>query len=261
MELYNLHTINNKYNNNKVINKYYLNDFAFNIGKVNNKLIPTQEILSLKYSAVSFNLYTAMLFLDSYYSNSKTKFSNLVFLQTSNFYLQAAYDNLFQLLYFMTFDDNKNDKLLNNNDHRYKVEESFKFYNLKTNPQNKNIIKMVNKFYKNILKDVRYYNNYVKHNGQLDYYKTNETSIYQVPFDNNNIEQSIYAGMYNASNNINPITAKTPKSKHIDIDVLSNNIFKSIDELCYILSVTMTIYTDDIYKELCKLSRSLAMGK
>ncbi|MCC3756514.1 hypothetical protein [Staphylococcus capitis] len=90
MNYYNTNTIEINYKNIKVLNKYYIDEVIFPVAErfvEKYKVNGTQKIISLKYNAVSFNLFTTMFFIGEYTFNSHNDFKKMMNLQSGNFYL------------------------------------------------------------------------------------------------------------------------------------------------------------------------------
>lgn len=127
MRYYNIEVLRVEYKNIDIINKYYVEDTFFAVAEnfIDGwKINSTQKILGLKYSAVAFNIYTSIYYLEEYWFKCKDKFQELINIQSSNFYLQAAYDNLYQLLNFMSLSEQENKELYNNDKKRYNKEKT-----------------------------------------------------------------------------------------------------------------------------------------
>lgn len=198
-----------------------------------------------------------MYFIDEYTCNSHNDFKKMINLQSGNFYLQAAYDNIYQLLYFMTFSNSKNELLFKDDHKRYQVEESFRIIDFIKKHKENIIVKELNELYKNKMVIIRKSNNYVKHNGQLEDYDKNTAEAYEVEIDEADILQSISLAKYNLENNINPIVSKVPKGKKIDLNKLSHNIYLIVGDLLQILDKIMETYIDDTYREMIRITNNV----
>ncbi|MDS3951413.1 hypothetical protein ACKI6Z_06285 [Staphylococcus epidermidis] len=260
MNCYDTNTIETNYKNINVLNKYYINEGIFPVAErfvEHYRINGTQKIISLKYNAITYNLFTTMYFIDEYTFNSHNDFKKMMNLQSGNFYLQAAYDNLYQLLYFMTFSNNKNELLFKDDHKRYQVEASFRIIDFIKNNRENIIVKELKKLYKSKMATIRKSNNYVKHNGQLEDYEKNTAEAYEVEFNQDDILQGIRKAKYNLENNINPMVSKVPKGKKIDLIELSHQIYLVVDDLLQILDKTMEIYIDDSYREMVRITNNV----
>lgn len=245
--------------NSYLINKYYISDFMLGAGKAifndENKLNPKQEMLNLRYNAISFNLYCSMFYLDEYFKVFKIAPNNLMSLQTSNFYLQAAYDSLYQLLHFMTFNENKLKFYLKNEKKRQNEEKSLVIKDFKGNEENKHIVKLIKNFFFSRLKKIRDINNYVKHNGQLHFQKNPEINFSEIDTNNKDLLDALLSATSDVKNGESELNATVVKNKKIDLVYVSENIYISINHLCYLLNLCMEMYTDNTYLELVSKSK------
>lgn len=260
---YSLEGVQINFENGDVINKYYIDDTIFAVGnkfKSEYRLKSTQKMLFLKYKAVIFNIVTSIVYLNKYYKfsssdkNDMNDYNKLINIQSSNSYLQSAYDNLYQLLNFMTYDENDNKTFYENDRKRFDTEINFRIKNIKRVPQNIKLINIVNNYYKEHMKELRFYNNYVKHNGHIEEYEDGTTSIYQITLDNNNIKKSLEDGLKDAINGVNPIKSKAAKGYKVNLNEMSELLRNAIDELLRVLDVVMGSYVDEVYKELIRIN-------
>ncbi|WP_301420177.1 hypothetical protein [Mammaliicoccus lentus] len=250
------------FKNEDIINKYFIDDTILAVGnkfKSEYRIKSTQKILFLKYKSVTFNIFTSVLYLNRFIEFSKYKrtefndYNKLINIQSSNSYLQSAYDNLYQLINFMSYDEDTNKKFFENNNKRYNTEMNFRIENIKKVSHNKELIKIINNFYKDHMKKLRFYNNYVKHNGHLEEYEDDTTSIYQFDLDKENVLSSLERGLINVYNGVNPINTKAAKGYKVDLNELSEALQVAIDELLHILDMVMENYIDDSYRELIRI--------
>lgn len=251
------------FENGDVINKYYIDDTILAVGnrfKSEYRLKSTQKMLFLKYKAVIFNIFTSIVYLNKYHNFSSSDKSDmndyykLINIQSSNSYLQSAYDNLYQLLNFMTYDENDNKTFYNNDQKRINTEIKFRIKNIKRVPQNTELINMVNNYYEEHMKKLRFYNNYVKHNGHMEEYEDGTTSIFGITLDGNDIKKSVEDGLKDAINGVNPIKSKAAKGYKVNLNEMSELLISAIDELLRVLDVVMGSYVDEVYKELIRIN-------
>ncbi|MFQ3803029.1 hypothetical protein AAA451_01860 [Staphylococcus equorum] len=256
MNYYDLNSLGLNYKNINVINKYYVEDTFFAVAEQfvePYKITATQKILSIKYSSVTFNIFTSIYYLEQYCFNSNNKYKELINTQSSNFYIQAAYDNLYQLLNFMTLSEEENTKLYNDDQSRYDKEEKFRIGKLKRNNKNIEIIQQLENLYQNKVKLVRKHNNYVKHNGHIEEYEENKTKVYPFSFNESNPLETIEKLKYNVENDIDPLISKAPRGKKVELNELTSQILEIIEDLLAILDKIMEIYIDETYRELLRM--------
>lgn len=251
------------FENGDVINKYYIDDTFLAVGeqfKNNFKIKSTQKMLFLKYKAVIFNIVTSIVYLNNYIKfssgdkNDMNDYHKLINIQSSNSYLQSAYDNLYQLLNFMTYDEYDNKTFYENDQKRINTEINFRIKNIKRVPQNTELINMLNNYYEEHMKKLRFYNNYVKHNGHMEEYEDGTTSIFQITLDGNDIKKSVEDGLKDAINGVNPIKSKAAKGYKVNLNEMSELLISAIDELLRVLDVVMAYYVDEVYKELIRIN-------
>ncbi|WP_323714367.1 hypothetical protein P3T97_11665 [Mammaliicoccus sciuri] len=252
-----------KFENGDVINKYYIDDTLLAVGeqfKNGFKIKSTQKMLFLKYKAIIFNIVTSIVYLNKYHKflssekNELNDYNKLINIQTCNSYLQSAYDNIYQLLNFMTYSENDNKVFYESDRKRFATEIDFRIKNIKRVSHNKDLIKMVNRYYESHMKELRFYNNYVKHNGHIEEYEDGTTSIYQVILDKKDISGSLEEGMKAAINGVNPIKSKAAKGYKVNLNEMSELLRNAIDELLRVLDVVMGSYVDEVYKELIRIN-------
>lgn len=258
MNYYDLNSLGLNYKNIYILNKYYVEDTFFAVAErfVNPyKITATQKILGIKYTSVTFNIFTSIYYLEQYCFNSNNKFQELINTQSSNFYIQAAYDNLYQLLNFMTLSEEENIKLYNDDQKRYDKEQNFRIGKLNRDNKNIEIIQLLEDLYQTKLKIVRKHNNYVKHNGHLEEFEENITKVYPLSFNKSNPLATIEKAMYNVKNDIDPLTSKAPRGKKVELNQLTGQILVIIEDLLDILDTTMEIYIDETYRELLRMMK------
>ncbi|MCD8920857.1 hypothetical protein [Staphylococcus gallinarum] len=256
MNYYDLNSLGLTYKNIDILNKYYVENTFFGVAEQfvePYKITATQIILSIKYSSVTFNIFTSIYYLEQYCFNSNNKYQELINTQSSNFYIQAAYDNLYQLLNFMTLSEEENTKLYNDDQKRYYKEENFRIGKLKRDNKNIEIIQLLEDLYQTKLQVVRKHNNYVKHNGHLEEFEENITKVYPLSFNKSNPLETIEKAMFNVENDIDPLISKAPRGKKVELNDLTGRILEIIEDLLLILDKAMGIYIDDTYRELMRM--------
>lgn len=249
-EIKNFHTLNYYSLDKKVIG--LSRDAFVEDGKMNS----FDEMFHLKYQSVCFNLYASLYMYSTALSYKDAQ--ELLFIQSSNNYLQSAYDNMFQLIRILDEDINKLDEVLKDITKRVKWEKNFRIENLETTKINLKYIMKLDKFFNDYLSELRFENNYVKHNGhvsieemeqynhliKLDSIKfieglNNGEDINSLLKDGNQIETSIY------------------HEKSIDLEKIKSSIPIAIEKLLELLDIIMSENISVQYKEVMKITKTI----
>ncbi|MDJ1153021.1 hypothetical protein QNJ25_03695 [Macrococcus caseolyticus] len=248
------------FNNFKKLNNYIYSRNLNGLGRIGfekeNRITYKQELLALKYDAVSFNIFSA---ISTYYMAQEKGISeemSLILTQASNNFLQSAYDVTYQLLRVVSLSKQEAKVYLQDINKRISFERKFNL-NGKGLVWDKKVVgyvEILNEYYKNTLRYLRTENNYIKHSGQVSAFEQdNEATFYQFQisdlFNSENVEDMLDKVKINQE----PIY----NEKSFNIENLKTALVIAIDQLIEIVDNIMFDITDDSYKELVRLSKEI----
>lgn len=234
-----------------VLNKFQLSHDAIAISKTvfinGNDIMPSQEILHLKYQAVCFNMYSSMYMYIKYLENISTSL-NLIYLQASNNYLQSSWDCIYQMISMFNLEDEHIKVLLNDEEERVKHEKRFNLFKYSSqNISSSDDIKKLDKIYNHVMKSIREINNYVKHNGHISPPRGEKVfKGFRVDIDTGEqefIEQDLHL------------------ERLVDVETLGRNIKKCIIIVLDFIETYMESHIDNIYRYLIGFSKQLIKDK
>lgn len=230
----------------ELINKYQLDQNMIGLSKVGFKigydLKPNQEILHLKYQAVTFNLYGSM-YMFIHFKNNKDNAIGLMYLQSSNNFLQSSWDCLFQMINMFNLEIGHAEKLIKDENKRIATEKKLKVYDYMVKHKNDEYIQNLKNLYDSKMKLVRNENNYVKHNGHVSA-EANRKEFKAGRIDLKTGESEI-------------INQNLYRERGININKLSKDILECINKVLEFLNKYMEDHIDDLYKHLILLSNEV----
>ncbi len=257
--------INNIFPEFEMLNKYTLdrNMTATSRTIFSNgfNFTPKQELISLKYDAITFNLY-ASITMYNMMNQTNIEELKLIFQQSSNNFLQVSSDLCYQLLRIIELNDNKAIILLTDMKKRMNFEKEL---NLKTyTPQKctENYYSLLQNFYKNINKFLRTENNYIKHSGNVSVGENPKvTEVFK--FDIQDLLKLLSSqnenadGSYLLNNAKEVIEAPIYNERDNSLDKIIKRLPVAINELLTILDKIMINEISDSYKEVLRLTKVL----
>lgn len=206
-----------------------------------------QRVINLKYQAVQNHLLNSILYLDKYVTdNSDIKENDYLYnsyLSSSSIYLHAALENLYQLVSFSLLDEENNKLLFDDDYYRYSKEADFRIKKFHKRYKGNDLVKQLKHLY--FSKEVIYlrdHNNYIKHNGSVEYEKTDDIPI----------------GMVNINTGMSEFKKeKISKLRYFDeIDTI-NNLYVAQSNLLLLLKIVMDSSIDETYRYLINISKAL----
>ncbi len=248
------------FNNFKKLNNYTYSRNLNGLGRIGfkkeSRITYKQELLALKYDAVSFNIFSA---ISTYYMAQEkgiTEEMSLILVQASNNFLQSAYDVTYQLLRVVSLSKQEAKVYLQDINKRIKFEKDFKLSDksLVGDKEVARYVESLNEYYKNTLSYLRTENNYIKHSGQVSAFEQdNEATFYQFQISDLFNSESVEDVLDKVQIKQEPIY----NEKIFNIENLKTALVIAIDQLIEIVDNIMFDITDDSYKELVRLSKEV----